>query len=211
MKFLLTIFFCSVSLVLGQTTQKFSNIQLTATPAESLAAGVVKFLQLDATGIGESVTPTVLWEAVVLTGTVDSTDLADGTTVGRSFVTLANPSAITFPRINANNTVTARTAAELKTDLSLGTITGVFSGSAAINIGEVTGDNGTTFEITVTGATTTGTPSVSLGWSALLPAGLIVTQAYVSSANTVTVAVYNPTSNPIDPDEQTVRATVIHF
>lgn len=42
-----------------------------------------------------------------------------GTTVGQAFYTLANPSAITFPRINANNTVTARASADLKTDLGL--------------------------------------------------------------------------------------------
>lgn len=37
--------------------------------------------------------------------------------VGESFLTLTNPSAVTFPRINTNNTVTARTAAELLSDL----------------------------------------------------------------------------------------------
>lgn len=42
-----------------------------------------------------------------------------GTTVGQSFFTLTNPSAITFPRINANNTVSALSAADLKTALSL--------------------------------------------------------------------------------------------
>ena len=39
----------------------------------------------------------------------DTITIADlgGTTVGGNFLTLANPSAITFPRINADNTVTA--------------------------------------------------------------------------------------------------------
>jgi len=41
------------------------------------------------------------------------------TTVGQNLVTLTNPSAITFLRINADNTVTARSAANFKTDLSL--------------------------------------------------------------------------------------------
>lgn len=44
------------------------------------------------------------------------------TTVGNNFFTLTNPSAITFPRMNADNTVTSRTAAELKTDLSLNNV-----------------------------------------------------------------------------------------
>lgn len=44
-----------------------------------------------------------------------------GTTVGQSFFTLANPSAITFPRINADNTVTARSAANFRADIGAGT------------------------------------------------------------------------------------------
>jgi len=42
-----------------------------------------------------------------------------GTTIGQNMFTLTNPSAVTFPRFNADNTVTARSATELKTDLSL--------------------------------------------------------------------------------------------
>lgn len=44
-----------------------------------------------------------------------------GTTVGQAILNLANPSATRFIRINADNTVTARTAAEMRTDLGLGT------------------------------------------------------------------------------------------
>jgi hypothetical protein len=42
------------------------------------------------------------------------------TTVGSSFFTVANPSAIRFPRINANNTVTLRTAADFRGDIGAG-------------------------------------------------------------------------------------------
>lgn len=41
------------------------------------------------------------------------------TTVGANLFTLANPSAVRFLRVNAPNTVTARTAAEMRTDLGL--------------------------------------------------------------------------------------------
>lgn len=41
------------------------------------------------------------------------------TTVGKALVTLANPSAITFLRVDAANTVTARNAANFRTDLGL--------------------------------------------------------------------------------------------
>lgn len=41
------------------------------------------------------------------------------TTAGANLFTLTNPSAITFLRINADNTVTARTAAQMRSDLAL--------------------------------------------------------------------------------------------
>jgi len=43
------------------------------------------------------------------------------TTVGLAIARLANPSAVTFLRMNADNTATARTASEMRTDLGLGT------------------------------------------------------------------------------------------
>lgn len=42
-----------------------------------------------------------------------------GTTVGQAFFTLTNPGAITFPRIDVANTVTARSAANYRSDLGL--------------------------------------------------------------------------------------------
>jgi hypothetical protein len=48
-----------------------------------------------------------------------------GTTIGQSMFTLTNPSAITFPRFNADNTVTARTAANFRSDIGAGTVTSV--------------------------------------------------------------------------------------
>lgn len=49
------------------------------------------------------------------------------TTIGSNMFTLTNPSAVTFPRFNADNTVTARTAAELASDL--GGVTGTPGGN----------------------------------------------------------------------------------
>lgn len=45
-----------------------------------------------------------------------------GTTVGQNLLNLANPSAVTFLRVNANNTVTARSASDFRSDLSLGSL-----------------------------------------------------------------------------------------
>jgi hypothetical protein len=44
------------------------------------------------------------------------------TTVGQNLITLSNPSSISFLKVNANNTVTARSAADFKTDLSLNNV-----------------------------------------------------------------------------------------
>jgi hypothetical protein len=52
--------------------------------------------------------------------------------VGQSFFTLANPGAVTFPEISAANAVSTKTAAQLKTDLSL-TSTDVGLGSVTNN------------------------------------------------------------------------------
>jgi hypothetical protein len=47
------------------------------------------------------------------------------TTVGFNLLGLANPSAVTFPRINADNTVTARSAANFLSDIGAGSVTSV--------------------------------------------------------------------------------------
>jgi hypothetical protein len=55
---------------------------------------------------------------------------------------LTNPSAITFPRFNANNTVSALSASDFRTAIGAGTGGGDVSGSGAS--GRVTFWNGTT-------------------------------------------------------------------
>jgi len=48
-----------------------------------------------------------------------------GTTIGQSMFTLTNPSAITFPQFNADNSVTALSAANFRTAIGSGTVTSV--------------------------------------------------------------------------------------
>jgi hypothetical protein len=55
-----------------------------------------------------------------------------GTTIGQSMFTLTNPSAITFPRFNADNTVDARTAVNFRSDIGAGTVTSV---TASVTVG----------------------------------------------------------------------------
>lgn len=67
-----------------------------------------------------------------LTAATGRTSLG-GTTIGQSIFTLTNPSAITFPRFNADNTVTALSAANYKTALSLA--------AADVGLGNVTNES----------------------------------------------------------------------
>jgi hypothetical protein len=64
-----------------------------------------------------------------------------GTTVGNNLLNLANPSAITFLRINADNSVDALNAADMLTALGVGT-TGVYQ-STVLVAGRVALSNGT--------------------------------------------------------------------
>jgi hypothetical protein len=71
-----------------------------------------------------------------------------GTTVGQSMFTLTNPSAITFPRFNADNSVTALSASNFRTAIGAGTVTSV----------TVSGTSGNPLSIT----NTTSTPVIEL-------------------------------------------------
>lgn len=75
------------------------------------------------------------------------------TTVGGNVFTLTNPSAITFPRFNANNTVSALSAADFRTAIGAGTGGGTVTSVAG---------TGTVNGITLTG-TVTSSGSLTLG------------------------------------------------
>jgi hypothetical protein len=123
----------------------------------SIVAGDVPTLNQNTTGTAGNVTGTV----AVLNGGTGSTTAGGArtnlgaTTVGSNFFTLTNPSAITFPRINADNTVSALDAATFRTAIgagtssTTGTVTSV-SGTAPISVATGT----TTPAITIAQATT---------------------------------------------------------
>ncbi len=56
-----------------------------------------------------------------------------GTTVGQSMFTLTNPSAITFPRFNADNSVSALSAANFRSAIGAGTVTSVTAAGTSGN------------------------------------------------------------------------------
>ncbi len=82
------------------------------------------------------------------------------TTVGDGFFTLTNPSAITFPRINADNSVSALNAADFRTAIGVGTGTGTVT---SVDV------SGGTTGLTATGGPVTSSGTITLAGT-LIPA-----------------------------------------
>lgn len=76
-----------------------------------------------------------------------------GTTAGQNFFTLANPNAVTFPRVNADNTVSALSAPDFRTAIGAGT------GNGSVTSVDVSG--GTT-GLTTSGGPVTGSGTITL-------------------------------------------------
>jgi hypothetical protein len=84
-----------------------------------------------------------------------------GTTVGQNFFTLANPTAITFPRINADNTVSALDAATFRTAI------GAAGGYGYIGDSQTTAAAGGLLSITgLNGFTSVGGSTLTIGSTA---------------------------------------------
>ena len=66
-------------------------------------------------------------------------NLGTPTTIGKAILNLANPSAITFLRMNANNTASALSATDMRTALGLSTMATQAANSVAITAGSITG------------------------------------------------------------------------
>lgn len=107
-------------------------------------------------------------------------DLSDSTTVGRNLLTLPNPSAVRYLRLNADNTVSALTLAELKTDLSLGSDITLVVASNVVNVG-------TTFE-DITGLSFAVTAGKTYKWRATISFGTVSgTIMFSSNGPTTTI------------------------
>lgn len=100
----------------------------------------VPTLNQNTTGTASNVTGTV---AIANGGTGATTAGAartnlGATTVGSNLFTLTNPSAVTFPRFNADNTVSALTDTAFRTAIGAGTVTGVTASSPLSSSGGAT-------------------------------------------------------------------------
>ena len=129
----------------------------------------------------------------------------DGSHVVEGATNDANEATFTWEDPASDVTITTDTSYS-------GTIRTTLSGTASLDFGNIAAEGEATLTITVTGAVTANTPAVSLGWSAALPDGLVVKQAWVSAADTVSVRVSNITAaTAIDPAAVTCRAVVTNF
>lgn len=121
--------------------------------------------------------------------------LGTPTTVGVSILDSTNPSAVTFLRANADNTVTWLSAADFRTDLGLGSIATQASNAVAITGGTITGLT----NLGVSMANNTAMTGFSLGTiSDTTSRPLNITQTWNNSGLTATalkVAVTNTSSN----------------
>ena len=114
----------------------------------AIVAADIPTLNQNTTGTASNVTGTV---AIANGGTGATTAAAartalGATTVGGNMFTLTNPSAVTFPRFNADNTVSALDAATFRTAIGAGTGSGTVTS---------VGGTGTVNGITLTGTVTT--------------------------------------------------------
>lgn len=168
----------------------------TGTGALSIAvAGDFPTLNQNTTGTASNVTGIV---AIANGGTGATTaSLArtalGATTVGSNLFTLTNPSAITFLKVNADNTVTAENAITFRTSIGAGT------GNGTVTSASVVSANG--FAGTVATATTTPAITLSTTVTGLLKGnGTAISAATVgtdyvtdSSTNTFTNKTFNAT------------------
>ena len=130
-----------------------SPVTTSGTLALTLAAGYSIPTDANQTNWTTAYTQTQQWNggSTNLVAATGRTSLG-GTTVGQSMFTLTNPSAITFPQFNADNTVSALDAASFRTAIGAG------SGTGTVTSVSVTSANG--FAGTV--ANPSSTPAITL-------------------------------------------------
>lgn len=117
------------------------------------------------------------------------------TTLGANLFTIANPSAVTFPQFNADNTVSALDASSFRTAIGAGSGTGSVtsvSGTGSANglslSGTVTGSGSLTLSGSVTSLTTTNFSISEVGGVLVFKYGGTTIASMDSSGNIVTAA-----------------------
>jgi hypothetical protein len=189
-------------------------ITTSGTLALTLSAGYSIPTDVNQTNWTTAYTQTQQWNggSTNLVSATGRTSLG-GTTVGQSMFTLTNPSAITFPRFNADNTVSALDAADFRTAIGAGggSVTSV-SGTGTVNgitlTGTVTSSGSLTLGGTLSGVSLTtqvsGTLPVANGGTGT------TTPALVAGTNiTITGTWPNQTINATSGSSGTVTSVSV--
>ena len=115
------------------------------------------------------------------------------TTIGENMFTLTNPSAITFPRFNADNTVSALDAATFRTAIGAGTSSTTGTVTSVSGTGTV---NGITLTGTVTnsGSLTLGGTLSGIGNSQLTNSSITINGSAISLGGSVSVGTVTSSS-----------------
>jgi hypothetical protein len=118
--------------------------------------------------------------ATGLTAATGRTSLG-ATTLGSNLFTITNPSAITFPRYNADNTVSALDAATFRTAIGAGTssTTGTVTSVAALTLGTT----GTDLSSTVVNGTTTPVITLNVPTASATNRGVLSTTDWTTFNN----------------------------
>jgi hypothetical protein len=131
-----------------------------------------------------------------------------GTTAGIAFFTLTNPSAITFPRINTDNSITALSAANFKTALSLS--------ATDVSLGNVTNESKSTMfnSAALTNAptaptATTGTNTTQIATTAFVLANSSTT--YNARVDSIVKALKDTTAITQLPSGVTTDAVLVSY
>ena len=148
-------------------------------------------LNQNTTGTAGNVTGTV---AVANGGTGGTTTAAartnlGATTVGANVFTLVNPSAVTFPRFNADNTVSALDAATFRSAIGAGTSSTTGTVTSVATSGSTNGLSLTGGTITTTGTVTLSGSVTSVATGATIDSIVIGYRSIPRSTTTTTAVV----------------------
>jgi hypothetical protein len=157
----------------GVTAGTYTKVTVDAkgrvTSGTSILAADIPTLNQNTTGTASNVTGTV----AIANGGTGATTAANArtnlgaTTAGANLFTLTNPSAVTFLRLNADNTVSALDAATFRTAIGAGTSSTTGTVTSVSGTGTVSG-------LTLSG-TVTSSGSLTLGGTLTLTSGQVTT------------------------------------